>query len=476
MNYDVSIGLEVHAQLTTKTKIWCSCEVTTYAGENTRVCEICSGQPGTLPVLNQRARDFAIQLGLATHCEINLVSFFDRKNYFYPDLPKGYQITQYETPICQDGEIEITLETGETRPIGIERIQMEEDTGKSTHQGDFSLINLNRAGTPLLEIVGKPDLTDAQETLCYLKKLYALLTYLNISDGNLQEGNMRFDVNISLSPKGASKLGTRTETKNLNSFRSVERLIETEIQRQKEILNRGEKVIQQTLSFDVQTSQIKVLRTKSDAHDYRYFPEPDLLPMVFDESLVDGLKKKLPELPDPKKKRFMLNYKLPIYDADFLTSSISLANYFEEAVKSFRGPEAKKVSNWIMVELYKLLNEFSIPIEKSPVPPEEISELLNIIYDGEISGKMAKDVFQKMFDGKKKARTVIEELGFKQISDDEKIIQLVQGVLEKNNKEVERYKHGEKKLFGFFVGQVMKITKGQANPRKVNDMLIKYLG
>ena len=476
MNYDVSIGLEVHAQLTTKTKIWCSCEVTTYAGENTRVCEICSGQPGTLPVLNQRARDFAIQLGLATHCEINLVSFFDRKNYFYPDLPKGYQITQYETPICQDGEIEITLETGETRPIGIERIQMEEDTGKSTHQGDFSLINLNRAGTPLLEIVGKPDLTDAQETLCYLKKLYALLTYLNISDGNLQEGNMRFDVNISLSPKGASKLGTRTETKNLNSFRSVERLIETEIQRQKEILNRGEKVIQQTLSFDVQTSQIKVLRTKSDAHDYRYFPEPDLLPMVFDESLVDGLKKKLPELPDPKKKRFMLNYKLPIYDADFLTSSISLANYFEEAVKSFRGPEAKKVSNWIMVELYKLLNEFSIPIEKSPVPPEEISELLNIIYDGEISGKMAKDVFQKMFDGKKKARTVIEELGFKQISDDEKIIRLVQGVLEKNNKEVERYKHGEKKLFGFFVGQVMKITKGQANPRKVNDMLIKYLG
>lgn len=475
MNYDVLIGLEVHAQLATKTKVWCQCEVTTYAAENTKVCEVCSGQPGTLPVLNQRVRDFAIQLGLATNCQINLVSFFDRKNYFYPDLPKGYQITQYEIPICQNGKIEIPLATGKIRPIGIERIQMEEDTGKSTHEGGSSLINLNRAGTPLLEIVGRPDLKNAIEAVSYLKKLYALLTYLNISDGNLQEGNMRCDVNISLSPKGSRQLGTRTETKNLNSFRSVERLIEMETQRQSKILEQGERVVQQTLSFDVQTSQIKVLREKSDAHDYRYFPEPDLLPMVFDQSLVDQLADELPELPDAKKGRLMRDYHLPHYDADFLTSSRALANYFEAAVKSFKGTEAKKVSNWIMVELYKLLNEFSLSIEKSPIPPKQLSELLNIVHDGEISGKMAKDVFRKMFDERKKARIVIEELGFKQISDDDKINQLIQDVLAENNKEVERYQSGEEKLFGFLVGQVMKLSKGQANPKKVNAALRKHL-
>ena len=474
-NYDVMIGLEVHAQLATKTKLWCRCEVMTYATENTKVCEVCSGQPGSLPVLNQKARDFAIQLGLATNCRVNLISFFDRKNYFYPDLPKGYQITQYEVPICQNGEIEILLETGEVKSIGIERIQMEEDTGKSTHEGKSSLINLNRACTPLLEIVGRPDIKNAKEAVSCLKKLHAILTYLDISDGNLQEGNMRCDVNISLSPIGSSKRGTRTETKNLNSFRSVERLIDLEIVRQSEILNGGGFVLQQTLAFDVNTSKIKVLRTKSDANDYRYFPEPDLLPMIFEQSLVDELAGQLPELPDYKKSRFMRDYQLPNYDADFLTSSKSLANYFEQAVKYFKGREAKKIANWIMVELYKLLNEQSLSIGKSPVSPEELAELLNVVDRGEISGKMAKEVFQRMFDERKRVLIVIEELGLKQINDDNEIVKLIQNVFENNEKELERYRNGEKKLFGFFVGQVMKLSNGQANPKMVNEGLRKYL-
>ena len=474
--YDVLIGLEVHAQLATKTKMWCQCGVTTHAAENARICEVCSGQPGSLPVMNRRVRDFAIQLGLATHCQINRLSFFDRKNYFYPDLPKGYQITQYQVPVCQEGAIEIQLGTGEAKRIGIERIQIEEDTGKSTHEGSTSLINLNRAGTPLLEIVGKPDMVNAVEAVSYLKKLHAILTYLDICQGNLQHGNMRCDVNISLSPQGSGKRGVRTETKNLNSFRSVERLIEIEIQRQSEILNRGERVVQQTLAFDVNTSEIKVLRVKSDADDYRYFPEPDLPPIIFEQSLVNQLARQLPELPDSKKSRFMGEYQLPGYDADFLTSSKGLANYFEQAVKTFRGGGAKKVANWIMVELYKLLNELSLPIERSPISPNELAELLNIVGDGEISGKMAKQVFQKMFDEKKQVRVVIEELGLKQISDDDEIVGLIQKVLAGNAKEVERYQRGEKKLFGFFVGQVMSLCKGQANPKKVNQKLHKYLG
>ena len=475
-NYDVLIGLEVHVQLATQTKAWCQCKVTTLAVENSKVCEICSGQPGTLPVLNSKVRDFAIQLGLATNCQINLLSFFDRKNYFYPDLPKGYQITQYELPFCQEGEIYIPLENGESKRIGIERIQIEEDTGKSTHERGASLLNLNRAGTPLLEIVGKPDLKDAKQAVCYLKKLHAIFTYLDISEGHLQEGNMRCDVNISLSPEGPQKRGTRTETKNLNSFRSVERLIEVEIGRQRGILDQGGEVIQQTLAFDVGTSQIKVLRTKSDAHDYRYFPEPDLPPLAFEQSLVDQLAVELPELPDAKRERLIEQYNLPYYDADFLTSSKSLASYFEQATQSFKGGQPKKVSNWIMVELTKFLNELSLPIEKSPVSPKDLAELLNIVNAGEISGKMAKDVFQKMFDEKKKASIVIEELGLVQISDDDKIVELIEDVLKDHAGEVERYKNGEKKLFGFFVGQVMKHSKGQANPEKVNEQLRKSLG
>ncbi|MCY4644246.1 MAG: Asp-tRNA(Asn)/Glu-tRNA(Gln) amidotransferase subunit GatB [Bacteriovoracales bacterium] len=473
--YNTIIGLEVHAQLATKTKTWCRCQVVSHAIENTKVCEICSGHPGTLPSMNQKVRDFAILLGLATQCRINLLSFFDRKNYFYPDLPKGYQITQYDVPICQDGHIEITSDNGEIKKIGIERIQIEEDTGKSIHNKKSTLIDLNRAGTPLLEIVGKPDIVNSKEAVSYLKKLHALLTYLGISSGNMQEGNMRCDVNISLSPKRSQKRGTRTETKNLNSFRSVEHLIELEVQRQGQILDEGKKVIQQTLSFDVNSSTIKILRTKSDANDYRYFPEPDLSPLAFEQSLVDKLAAQLPELPDAKKSRFQGQYKLSSYDADFLTSSKFLADYFEKAVKFFRGKDAKKISNWIMVELFHALNEVALPIEKSPISPADLSELLNMIDSGEISGKMAKEIFQKMFDEHKKARTVIEELDLRQINSDDKIEELIDTVLEQNLNEVTRYENGEKRLFGFFVGQVMKLSKGQANPAKVNKLLHKKL-
>ncbi len=475
MNYDVTIGLEVHAQLATNTKAWCNCAIETYAEENTKVCEVCSGQPGTLPVLNERARNFAVSLGLATDCKINNLSYFDRKNYFYPDLPKGYQITQFEVPVCEDGFLELSLEDGTNKKIGIERIQMEEDTGKSTHEGKSSLINLNRAGTPLVEIVGRPHIKNAVEAVAYLKKLHSILTYLGVSDGNLQEGNFRCDVNISLAPKGSTKLGTRTETKNLNSFRSVERLIAIEIERQAKILDSGKKVIQQTLGFDVDTAEIKVLRTKSDAHDYRYFPEPDLLPLIVDESLVDRLRTELPELPDVKKDRFMKTYKIPAYDADFLTSTRSLADYFEQAAKKYKGDEPKKVSNWIMVELFKNLNELNLPIERSPVSSNEIAELLNLVSQGDISGKMAKDVFQKMFDEGKSASQVVEELGLKQISDSGEIETIVENIIKNNSSEVTRYENGEKKLFGFFVGQVMKASRGQANPKLVNELLKKRL-
>lgn len=473
-NYEVTIGLEVHAQLSTITKAWCSCEIQSYAEENSKVCEVCSAQPGTLPVLNKKARDFAVMLGLATDCKINELSYFDRKNYFYPDLPKGYQITQFEKPICEDGFLTIDEEEG-THTVGIERIQMEEDTAKSTHEGEYSLINFNRCGTPLIEIVGRPHIKNKEQAVKYLKKLHSILTYLDICDGNLQEGNFRCDVNISLAPTGSKKLGTRTETKNLNSFRSVERLIEIEIERQASLLDSGKAIQQQTLAFDVNTGEISVLRTKSDAHDYRYFPEPDLLPLVITQPEITALKGKLPELPGEKKQRLIEEYKLPAYDAEFFTTSRQLSNFFEEAVKSYEGEDAKKVSNWIMVELFKFLNESSLDITKSPVSAQGVSDLLNLVNKGDISGKMAKEVFQVMFDSKKDAAVVVEELGLKQISDNSAIEKIIDDVIQVNTKEHDRYRNGEKKLYGFFVGQVMKASAGQANPKVVNQLLKKRL-
>jgi aspartyl-tRNA(Asn)/glutamyl-tRNA(Gln) amidotransferase subunit B len=472
--YEVIIGLEVHAQLSTNVKAWCNCEVTPHALENTKVCEVCSGQPGTLPALNKKAVEYATKMALATNCKVNELSFFDRKNYFYPDLPKGYQISQFEIPIAQDGYLTIHDDNGNEKQIRIERIQIEEDTGKSTHEGEASLINLNRAGTPLIEIVGRPDLRTATEASSYLKKLHSVLTYLGVCHGNLQEGNFRCDVNVSIHPKGSDKWGTRTETKNLNSFKHVEKAIENEIIRQTEILNRGEKVIQQTLGFDPETLKIKVLRTKSDAHDYRYFPEPDLIPLVVTETEKKKWLSELPELPVEKQNRFVSDYQIPRYDAEVLTADKELANYFEVVAKSHKG-EAKKASNWIMVELLRLLNEFNIDVTKSPVAPLELGALLNAVHENRISGKQAKDVFQKMFDEKKGADAVINEMGLVQISDTSSLEEVARRIVNENPTQVEQFLSGKDRLFGFFVGLMMKETKGQANPSVANDVMKKVL-
>lgn len=473
-NYQMVIGIEVHAQLATATKAFCSCELSAHAMENTKVCEVCSAQPGTLPVLNKSVLDYAIKMALATNCTINKLSFFDRKNYFYPDLPKGYQISQFEVPIAQDGIIKIYDDEGNVKDIGIERIQIEEDTGKSTHDNKESLISLNRAGTPLIEIVGRPDIRTAKEASQYLKSLYSILTYLGINNGNLQDGNFRADVNLSLMPKGSKEFGTRTEMKNLNSFKSAEKAIELESLRQAKILDAGQKVLQQTLNFDLNTNEIKVMRTKSDAHDYRYFPEPDLLPLAISEEKISLIKKSLPELPAEKKSRFVKDYELSDYDADVLTSNRQLAQYFETTVENYQG-KPKKAANWIMVELLRFLNEADLSIEKTPVPPQEISALLNFVDEGLISGKMAKSVFEKMFDEKKSAQSCIESLGLKQISGDGELEEIIDQVLTENPSEVDAFKGGKKKLMGFFVGQVMQKTKGQANPGKVNKILAAKL-
>ncbi|MBP9674787.1 MAG: Asp-tRNA(Asn)/Glu-tRNA(Gln) amidotransferase subunit GatB, partial [Bacteriovoracaceae bacterium] len=446
--FDVVIGLEVHAQLSTKTKMWCHCEIAPLALENTKVCEVCSGQPGVLPVLNKKAVEAVVKLALATNCKINEVSFFDRKNYFYPDLPKGYQITQFHKAVAEQGFIIIPADDGHLKKIRITRIQMEEDTGKSTHTENTSLINLNRSGTPLLEIVGEPDIASGAEASRYLKKLLAILTYLDINHGNLQDGNFRCDVNLSLKAKGSDTFGTRTEVKNLNSFKSVEKAIESEIKRQSEILKSGGLVLQETLHFDIATQVTSVLRSKSDAHDYRYMGEPDLLPLRLSSYFIESIKKDLPELPDEKAKRFCEEYHLPIYDAGVLTSDQELANYFETAVKSFKG-EAKKVSNWIMAELLKLLNQYNVKVRDSAVSPQELSALLNLVHMETISGKIAKDVFEKMYDEKKTAQQVIQELGLQQIGNTESLEEIIQIVLQENPKEVERYRAGEVKLMGF---------------------------
>ncbi|MBL7665582.1 MAG: Asp-tRNA(Asn)/Glu-tRNA(Gln) amidotransferase subunit GatB [Bacteriovoracaceae bacterium] len=474
MNYEVIIGLEIHAQLATKTKAWCSCEISTKAFENTKVCPVCSAQPGALPVLNEKAVEYAISSALALNCKINPHSSFDRKNYFYPDLPKGFQITQFPSPIGTDGYISIKDSNGNEKKVGIERVQMEEDTGKSTHMAGASLINLNRCGTPLIEIVGKPDIRDAKEASEYYKKIQSILVYLGVSHGNMQEGNLRCDVNLSLRKKGDTKFGTRTEVKNLNSFKSVEKAIEHEIQRQAALLDSGKKVEQQTLLFNIDTGTTKVMRTKSNADDYRYFPEPDLLPLIVSEAQIKKLKENLPELPDAKIKRFMQQYSIPYYDADVLTSSKELAQYFETAAGAYKG-EAKKASNWIMVELLKLINESGSDIAKSPVPALELANLLNFVLDDTISGKIAKDVMQKMYDERISAAKAIEKMGVKQISDTSALEEMIKKTLTEHAAEVDRYRKGEVKLYGFLVGQTMKNTKGQGNPKLINDILKKLL-
>ena len=431
--------------------------------------------PGVLPVLNKKVVDFTLRMAIATHCEIARESRFARKNYFYPDLPKGYQISQYELPIAQNGFIDVEINGGMKR-IGITRIHMEEDAGKLGHDLDrpVSVVDFNRTGVPLIEIVSEPDIRSPEEAGAYLRKLRSIVRYLGICDGNMEEGSFRCDANVSIRPQGTLPLGTRAELKNLNSFKHVEKALHYEITRQKEIVMAGGEVVQQTRLWDPDKNRTTSMRGKEEAHDYRYFPDPDLLPLVIDDEWIQAIKRNLPELPDEKKARFMEHYDLPSYDADILTSARDLADYFEASVKAYQSP--KPISNWIMGPLLGFLNAKGKTIEESPIAAWDLAQLIRLIDEGVISGKIAKTVFEEMAKSGKTPEAIVEEKGLVQVTDESAIEQVVSGVISRSPKEVEAYKNGKTKLLGFFVGQVMKETKGKANPKIVNDVLKKKLG
>ena len=475
MEYEAVIGLEVHVQLQTETKIFCSCSTTFGAPPNTHSCPVCVGMPGVLPVLNRKVVEFAMKMALATHCEIAPFSVFARKHYFYPDLPKGYQISQYDLPLAERGWVEIAI-NGQAKRIGITRIHLEEDAGKLIHDENrpVSYVDLNRAGVPLIEIVSEPDIRSPEEAASYLKKVRQQVRYLEISDGNMEEGSLRCDANISLRPMGREDLGVRAELKNMNSFRNVQKALEFEIRRQTALLLDGHEIVQETRLWDVAKGVTVTMRGKEEAHDYRYFPDPDLVPVEIDNAWLDSVKVELPELPDAKCARFEEQYGLSDYDAGVLTASKSLADYFEECVALF--PSPKIVSNWIMVELFRLLKQENREIDACPIPPAGLAELLKLIDDGTISGKMAKDILEQAYDSKKSPKKIVEEQGLAQVSDESTLSAVVEQVVEAHPEEVEKCKAGKTKILGFLVGQVMKETKGQANPKKVNELLRKALG
>jgi len=430
--------------------------------------------PGVLPVLNKKAVEYTIKTGLATHCTISSYSRFARKNYFYPDLPKGYQISQYELPICEHGYVEIVV-GGKVKRIGLTRIHLEEDAGKNLHQaeGGASLVDLNRAGTPLMEIVSEPDIRTPDEASEYLKKLRAILRYIEVSDADMEKGNFRCDANVSIRPAGSKEFGTRAEIKNVNSFKFVHKALEYEIKRQAQILDEGGRVIQETRLFDATKGVTFSMRSKEEAHDYRYFPEPDLVPVVISRDVVEDIRKSIPELPDAKRERFVREYGLPEYDADMLTQSRAMAAYFEDAVRVSGQP--KVVSNWIMGELMRLLNAEGKEIEDCPIKPERLAGMIKMISDNVISIKIAKTVFEEMYNSGKDAETVVSEKGLVQVSDTGAIETIVDEVIRANPAQAAEYRSGKEKLFGFFVGQVMKASKGKANPDIVNQLLKKKL-
>lgn len=476
MEWETIIGLEVHAQLATKSKIF-SGAATAYGAEpNTQACAIDLGMPGTLPVLNETAVKMALKFGLSVAAEIGKRSVFARKNYFYPDLPKGYQISQFDLPIVGKGHLDITLEDGNTKRIGITRAHLEEDAGKSLHE-DFqgmTGIDLNRAGTPLLEIVSEPDMRSAKEAVTYLKALHSLVRYLEICDGNMQEGSFRCDANVSVRPKGSDKLGTRAEIKNVNSFRFVERAINYEVERQIEILESGGKIVQETRLYDADKDETRSMRSKEEAHDYRYFPDPDLLPLIINESMLTTIKNTLPELPAAKAERFKTEFQLSSYDATVLVSSREMADYFEKTVSLSKAPP-KLIANWIMGELSAALNKENKDITASPITAELLAGLLNRMEDNTISGKIAKTVFEAMWQGEGNADQIIAQKGLKQITDTGEIEKTIDDILAKNAAQVAEYRSGKEKMFGFFVGEVMKMTRGKANPAQVNELLKKKL-
>ncbi len=476
MEWEVVIGCEIHTQLATNSKIF-SGAATAYGAEpNTQACAVDLGLPGVLPVLNKEAVRMAVMFGLAVDAEIGKRSVFARKNYFYPDLPKGYQISQFELPIVGKGHLEIELEDGVTKSVGITRAHLEEDAGKSLHEDFHGMtgIDLNRAGTPLLEIVSEPDMRSGAEASAYMRKVHSIVTYLGICDGNLQEGSFRCDVNVSVRPKGQKEFGTRAEIKNLNSFRFVEKAVEYEVERQIAVIESGGKVVQETRLFDADKGETRSMRSKEEANDYRYFPDPDLLPVEIEDDFIEQLRKTLPELPDAKKVRFMEQFGLPAYDATILTSSRSIADYFEQVVEE-SGAEAKICANWVMGDFSAALNRDGKDIDESPVSAEMLAGMLKRIADNTISGKIAKEVFEAMWNGEGDADAVIEKKGLKQITDTGAIEAVIDEIIANNAQQVENYRNAEPdkrgKMIGFFVGQVMKATQGKANPGQVNQLL-----
>ena len=473
-NYEVIIGLEVHAELSTKTKIFCSCPTKFGASPNTQVCPICMAMPGTLPVLNEKVVEYAVKAGLATNCEIEKNSKNDRKNYFYPDLPKSYQISQFDKPLCKNGYVEINVNNTKKK-IGITRIHIEEDAGKLNHD-DFSggsLVDLNRAGVPLIEIVSEPDLRSSEEAEIYLKKLKSILEYIEVSDCKMQEGSFRADVNVSVRKKGDSKLGTRTETKNMNSFRSIVREIEYEIDRQIEVIERGEKVEQETLRWDDVSGKTFPMRDKENADDYRYFPEPDLVAIKLSDEYIENVRKTLPELPESRKERYLTQYNLSEKDANIITSSKYLSDLFENAIKVCNNPKA--VNNWIISDISRILNEKEMEASEIPFNAEQLGNLVILIDKGTISSSIGKKVLEELFENPKEPEEIIKEKGWIQISDENEIKEIALKILEANPQSIADYKAGKDRALGFLVGQAMKQTKGKANPKMLNEIFLEEL-
>jgi len=477
--YEPVIGLEVHAQLLTRSKAFCSCSTNFGHEPNSNVCPVCLGMPGVLPVLNARVVEFAIKMGIATACSIVPRSVFARKNYFYPDLPKGYQVSQYDEPICTNGFVEIELGDGSRKKIGITRIHMEEDAGKSIHDVESdTLIDVNRCGVPLIEIVSEPDIRSPHEAYQYLHQIRQIVTYLEICDGNMEEGSLRCDANVSVRLKGESGLGTKTELKNMNSFRFVEKAIEYEVNRQIALLEEGGRVVQETLLWDSERGIAVPMRSKEEAHDYRYFPDPDLVPVLVNEEWINKVKTMLPELPTQRRDRFVETYKIPKYDADVLSTEKPLADFFEGVITGLatKNEETYKLaSNWTMTDVLRVLKEEKITVGDFPVPPAHLGSMINLIIDGTISGKMAKEVFEEMIKTKESPDAIVGRKGLVQVSDVGAIEQVVEAILAANKGQVESYLGGKQQVFGFFVGETMKAMKGKANPKIVNEVLKRKL-
>jgi len=474
VSYEPVIGLEVHAQLLTQSKMFCACGTTFGLPANTQTCPICLGMPGTLPVVNRKAVEMAIRTGLALNCTIRSTNRFARKNYFYPDLPKGYQISQYEEPICELGWVEVSVGSSPKR-IKIRRAHLEEDAGKNVHDtgASGSRVDLNRAGTPLLEIVTEPDMRSADEVVAYLKMLRDMLMYLEVCDGNMEEGSLRCEPNLSLRPVGQQALGTKVELKNINSFKFVKDALEYEIRRQTKVLNEGGKINQETRLWDVEKGVTATMRSKEEAHDYRYFPDPDLVPLSLSVEWIEELRQTVPELPAVRQKRFMSEYGLPEYDTGVLTVSKPLADYFESCAKLFNQP--KSVSNWVMGELLRELNNSGTAVGDSPVSPERLVSLLKLVDNGTISLKVARDIFPELYASKMSPEQIVQEKGLTQVSDEGALGKILDEVIAKNPAQVAQYRSGKEQVFGFFVGQVMKESGGKANPGKVNELLKKKL-